>query len=551
MATWERRRCNCHAALRFVLLLASCAHLAWTEVDGQAPVASNDFMCQCEFKDNNWVHQFAAILRHVQELPTILQHPEHPASQWIAAQRCDEDASVFPNTDTLLDIQDVLHVRRAAVMPASGGRLEVHHFCFPGQTAMAMICAQQYLVKRSLRGVLKWIEKMAEILSIVKDCMDAESPLPLRFRDFEAYLQRFQGSIPTQENPAFVQHLAWTANAALKTYVEATEPLHECLPLKDPECFPRHTVNLFESCSECCHPSKGPNGNPECWVGPYTYQRCCRQSPRPFKVEASQPAQCLGQDEKNAELAKALQAEVKTSQELGRAKNFLTEDLKRAQETAEELKKKVQTQDGELATVRAAHNALEVAANASREEVERLRTELRGGSSEALRLEQELQAAREASDAALELRAQELERLRAEAERLEQELLQARGENDDLERLLKESQVESAGLREELRNHSEVSERLEMELQQARESAAGASSAAADASMAGVEGSGSGPAPAYDEGGEASAGCQDASGSSSLNASIRGALEEHRRVQLCPGYLTFVSNCAFNDMGAR
>ena len=183
-------------------------------------------VCQCDFADNNWVHEMTAMVQHIQDLPKALQDPESPATKWILSHSCEEDASKFPNTDTALDL-------------SQGQDLK----CLPEQTAMSMVCAQQWIVKQSLMGVVKWVTKINELLQFVAGCMDAHSPVPFRANDFQTYLERFAGGVPPPNHPSFVQSLAFPTNAKLKTAAETELPLLECLPLKDPACFPQHNAN--------------------------------------------------------------------------------------------------------------------------------------------------------------------------------------------------------------------------------------------------------------------------------------------------------------------
>lgn len=309
------------------------------------PATTGDYMCQCEFKDNNWVHQMTALLQNVKDLPAALQQENtSPQARWIAAQACHEDATVFPNTELIADAQDLVKLQRAALFPSSGGRLEIHHLCLPGQVAMSMVCAQQYVMKRNLRSVLKWVRLMADVLSFVHKCMDTDSPLPFRASEFEQYLGVFQGAVPTPESPSFVLRLAWPYDARPKGYTEAEEPLLECLPLKDAACFPRHTGNMFESCSECCHPRHGPHGHVECWIGEYSYERCCTHAPRPWAIESNQ-SRCRGADEQVEEMKRALDAQAKEARALGKSFVGTKEDLRlctaREAELSQELREAV------------------------------------------------------------------------------------------------------------------------------------------------------------------------------------------------------------------
>ena len=88
--------------------------------------------CQCDFADNNWLHQLTSMLQHIGDLPNTL-NSESPSTNWILSQSCEEDASKFPNTDIVLDLQ------------GQGGQ---DMKCLPEQTAMSMVCAQHWIAKK-------------------------------------------------------------------------------------------------------------------------------------------------------------------------------------------------------------------------------------------------------------------------------------------------------------------------------------------------------------------------------------------------------------------
>ena len=234
---------------------------------GQAPGKA----CQCDFADNNWIHEITSMLQHVEDLPNVLQNPEASSTKWILSQSCEEDASKFPNNDLAFDLQNQ----------------EVK--CLPEHTAMSMVCAQQWIVKKSLMGVVKWVTRINELLQLVAGCMDAHSPIPFRANDFQTYLERFAGGVPPPQHPSFVQTLAWPTKASRKTAFETKLPFLDCIPLKDPTCFPKHTSNPFESCSECCNRNRGPTGQVQCWQSGFDFARCCASEFAEASEAASRP----------------------------------------------------------------------------------------------------------------------------------------------------------------------------------------------------------------------------------------------------------------------
>ena len=281
------------------------------EAAGQADVKA----CQCDFTDNAWVHEMTLMLQHIEDLPSALQNLESPSAKWILSHRCEEDASNFPNTDIVLDIQSP------------------DLTCLPEQTAMSMVCAQQWIAKKSLMGVVKWVTRVNELLQLVSGCMDAHSPVPFRANDFQTYLERFAGGVPPPQHPSFVQTLAWPTKASRKTASETKLPLQECLPLKDPECFPRGSSNPFESCSECCSQKHGPTGQAQCWQSGFDFARCCNDESGSEPLASS--ASCPSPDTASVELQRRLEEEKLQKDEISKDLSQQKEALRLCREDQE------------------------------------------------------------------------------------------------------------------------------------------------------------------------------------------------------------------------
>lgn len=290
----------------------------------QALAQDANFMCQCDYQDNTWVHHFSAMLIHIQDLPKTLSKEADASTQWIMSQSCEEDATVYPNSQKTLDIHEVLQLQESQTA-------EVHNSCLPGHLAMAMVCAQQWIAKKSLMGVVKWVSKMNELMTVVSGCLDRASPVPFRLDDFSGYMERFAGGVPPPQHPAFIQSLAWPSKAVAKTSAEVAQPFAECLPLKDPSCFPQSTKNPFESCVGCCDLKLGPTGQTRCWQDGFDFQRCCQA------VEAAGVAGTEG-------LQKSLDAELKTSAELRRRLTLQEESLKSCEGQRQATEKELQAQ---------------------------------------------------------------------------------------------------------------------------------------------------------------------------------------------------------------
>ncbi|CAK0852924.1 unnamed protein product [Prorocentrum cordatum] len=398
------------AASRLPALGLSWAALARR---GAAQDAAAGLMCQCEMQDNHWRRQHQwCVLTHVQDLPQALQDPQHPSTAWVLRQGCAEDAGALPNSEAALDIGDVLRLRDGALQGGGGQGLE--GLCLPGQVALAMVCTQQWLVKGSLMGIVKWAGRMTELLSVCMDCMDAHSPLPLRRADFERYVAVFQQGIAKPDTPGFLAAFAFPFRARRKELAEAGAPLHECLPLRDPTCFPRGTLNALESCTLCCTPQMGPGGNPACWDGGFTHERCCQAPAPPPPAAAAAQGQCQGQEERNRELRASLEEQAAASLEQGRAIAGLREELRAcAQGRGEEAAagREAEGQGG-------ARGGLEEELRVCAEELDRERKSgaEKDAKNAALLLDVEhAQKAREASSAARDQCSQKVEEEQAEA----------------------------------------------------------------------------------------------------------------------------------------
>eukprot|EP00434_Breviolum_minutum_P027800 symbB.v1.2.024587.t1/scaffold2337.1/size81945/3 len=305
--------------------------------------AQVEFMCQCDFQDNIWVHDFSSMLLYIQDLPKTLSNLEDPSTKWILQQKCEEDASTYPNSVQPFDIHEVLQLQE-------NDATTVHNSCLPGHLAMSMVCAQQWIAKKSLMGVVKWVSKMNELMTVVNVCMDQHSPVPFHLDDFTRYMERFAGGVPPPQHPAFVQSLAWPTKAVAKQASETAKAMLECLPLKDPSCFPRSSTNVFESCSQCCDLSHGPQGQERCWqdglvVGTFCGGRVVDQ-------------------EKNA-LKKSLDVEMKKVVELESVLKVQKENLKSCEDEKEGKVKELQSQEEVLKSLQEASDKKNTASDES------------------------------------------------------------------------------------------------------------------------------------------------------------------------------------------
>ncbi|CAE7491026.1 unnamed protein product [Symbiodinium necroappetens] len=403
---------------------------------GQAPGKA----CQCDFADNNWIHEITSMLQHVEDLPNALQNPEASSTKWILSQSCEEDASKFPNTDLAFDIQNQ----------------EIK--CLTEHTAMSMVCAQQWIAKKSLMGVVKWVTRINELLQLVAGCMDAHSPIPFRADDFQTYLERFAGGVPPPQHPSFVQTLAWPTKASRKTASETKLPFLDCIPLKDPTCFPKHTSNPFESCSECCNRNRGPTGQVQCWQSGFDFARCCASEASEGGSEASS---CPNPD---ATLQKSLEEERLKKEEISKQLARCQTDQEKAHAREQEAEKATDLAKTQAEAMKAETAKLKETAEAAAAEVEDLKKKLAEAGAKEKELTEEVKKLQAAASSAEDLKKLQAQLKEAEAKR-QQETKKLQDQcNEQVAQTNKKKDVEIQKMQSELKEAGQAKQ-LQSDLQ--------------------------------------------------------------------------------------
>jgi len=374
----------------------------------QLAAAQGVNLCACDLTNNIWLHRMSDMIDHVHDLPTELQNDGSPAVKWIQAQSCIEDASKFPNSELAIDIEGLAR-RGAAGSDAPGEQaVAAPALCVPGQVGMALVCVQKHLVGRSLVGALKWVQKMADLLSLVADCMDTKSPLPFLRAEFEQYLSLFQTAVPRPEDPRFLNELAFPHAAKVKpARLEAVPAEGQCLPLKERACFPSGTANALESCMQCCDPSQGPAGNTQCWDATFAFSKCC-QGPGAGAASAATTTTTTTASTA-APPPPPPPPEVKPDAEAEKLVSKLREDLAKCGEDREALKKASAEEKEALKKASAASSAalasaqkqlteLQTSSQAQQGQIKTLQGELQASQAEVAKLkksQQELQQQKE------------------------------------------------------------------------------------------------------------------------------------------------------------
>mmetsp|Transcript_2641 Transcript_2641/g.10220 ORF Transcript_2641/g.10220 Transcript_2641/m.10220 type:complete len:623 (+) Transcript_2641:214-2082(+) len=288
----------------------------------EASVGADRFMCHCIYTSNKWIQLITDLVKATggQSFAAAVSSPQDAGShtkllKLLTDRKCDPKAGAFADTDLEFDTQRLDMLGGSAKLDG-GAKIELMEFCVPGQVLLSMLCTHKFVLAADMGPALRWVYAMQNLLSFVEHCMDSDAPFPLLVADLNAWVVRWTKQPLPQVTPqTALQALAATAfpgKIALRKEIDS--PLTHCLPLKDPSCFPLGNDNLFEACHACCDPElPGDAGDPNCWVGPYTFQRCCNQVPRKAssKPPVADAGGCASQSELNRQLAASLKAEEK------------------------------------------------------------------------------------------------------------------------------------------------------------------------------------------------------------------------------------------------
>mmetsp|Transcript_41161 Transcript_41161/g.94683 ORF Transcript_41161/g.94683 Transcript_41161/m.94683 type:complete len:524 (+) Transcript_41161:61-1632(+) len=423
---------------------------AWLTLCSWSVEAGPNF-CACDLTNNAWLHHMSDVFEHIKDLPARLQDSGSPTTKWVLAQSCAEDASVFPNSDLPVDLAGLL--QQGAV--THGDRhVAPKDVCLPGQVAMATVCVQRWIVGGSVVGVESWVQKMAEMLSLVSDCMDEKSILPLSLVDFQNYLSVFQRAVPLPEDPRFVQELAFPAIAKQKLTRSLSAPAEaQCMPLKGRECFPSGTGNALESCMHCCNPAHGPTGDPRCWDATFSFERCCQGKPAVSQAAVGQASEKL--DALRGELAQCR----KESDALTKAHAL---EMQKQVETVSASEKAQKAQDNEKSKLEGEVATLRDELKASQAEAKKFKETEEARKKEAQTMQDERKASNNAESS-----------LKAEVKSLQEKLEASKGEVKTLKTETQTQQKEAKSL-EEARSKLQtemktLSEKLEASQKEAKQ----------------------------------------------------------------------------------
>eukprot|EP00927_Polykrikos_kofoidii_P001672 TRINITY_DN10641_c0_g1_i1.p1 TRINITY_DN10641_c0_g1~~TRINITY_DN10641_c0_g1_i1.p1 ORF type:complete len:645 (-),score=128.44 TRINITY_DN10641_c0_g1_i1:86-2020(-) len=350
-------------------------------VHGSVDMGQQTWVCHCIYDSNKWMHLITNLVSATKG--RSIHHtvtggaPTSQFKQLVAiaeARQCDANVTTFADTDIEFDLMRLDMVGGSAVLDG-GAKMEMYHFCIPGQVLLSLLCVHKFLLHGEVGPAMRWVQAMQNLLSFVEPCMDHETPFPVRVADMKVWVDRWISKpIPQvngrQDIPALLASTAFEGPIALRP--EVNRPMSFCLPLKDPGCFPTPNTNTFEACVSCCDEEKwGEGGNAQCWAGPYTFERCCHKVPvKALPVDVSNQTDiCTNLKVVNTQLAKDLAHEEKRAKDNWR----LADEHKR---TIEQLEK-------QLASTREALNDAQHKVQKQSVDLDDLRTQLEASRSAA------------------------------------------------------------------------------------------------------------------------------------------------------------------------
>jgi len=243
------------------------------------------FLCTCDYDDNNWFHVLGHYLNIFKSgenergmlAQTLQARPEAGGGVSLDVglpQRLEcsaEHAKLWPASNHIFDTDELYRFLGSIIYPDV--RQKLQQVCVPGKMALQLICQHALLHgMKNFEGAKAYALAAHQSWQMVSKCVDKQTPFP--FPKLGEFLQAWSGEgLPDQAA------MAWYPDPNRmrgKRPEESDQHWWQCTPLKDPQCFPSGSGNLYTSCSTCCDPGKGPMGDASCFVGEWTFARCCR-----------------------------------------------------------------------------------------------------------------------------------------------------------------------------------------------------------------------------------------------------------------------------------
>lgn len=240
-------------------------------------------MCTCDYRDNNWFH----VLEHYLTIFRGREGIRNSLAEHLKARtepggvvsldvglperlKCSkEHAAVYPGTNSLADIPELYSLLGSILWPQV--RQTLMNICVPVRIALQLICQHAMLHVKDMEAAKAYALKAWTLYELVDKCVDDQTPFP--FPGVGPFLKRWIG----KELPDVSERGWYPEPDALRAKWphESEQHYWPCVPLKDPLCFPNGNEYEIQSCSTCCDPGKGPTGDASCFVGPWTFNRCC------------------------------------------------------------------------------------------------------------------------------------------------------------------------------------------------------------------------------------------------------------------------------------
>ena len=248
-------------------------------------------MCSCDYADNTWLNVLSNFIWAFQQSDPYslstrfkLEMEENGILSldvgYTTRIQCGAPvAAVYPGTLFAIDVEELHKFARNLFWPQV--RQKLNEVCVPGRVALQLLCLHAELARRNSHGAEAYAYQLRQLYPLIQGCVQGTTPWPLPGLD--SYLEKWvDPQLPPHRvalNPEQVQRLSWNPDKRLmrgKLPHESDGHYFPCVPLMDPACFPPGTPNLHMSCEHCCDPGRGPQGEAACFVGEWSFTRCCR-----------------------------------------------------------------------------------------------------------------------------------------------------------------------------------------------------------------------------------------------------------------------------------
>lgn len=250
-------------------------------------------MCSCDYVDNMWLHVLSNFIWAFRARPEErLAMGQKFAVRFEQGGTLSMDvgygervqcgthvAQAYPGTMFEASVDELHSFARNILWPEV--RQKLHDICVPGRIALQLLCLHAELGVRDGPAAHAYAQQLLQLFPLIEGCVQKLTPWP--FPGLAEYLQSWKANTMLADaspiDSADVPRLSWWPDRSLmrgKTPEESDGHYWPCVPLQDESCFPARTDSLHSSCENCCDPGKGPTGDSACFVGEWTFSRCCR-----------------------------------------------------------------------------------------------------------------------------------------------------------------------------------------------------------------------------------------------------------------------------------